>query len=326
MSITYHAYTARELPKAGIEDGEIAIYTGTIRGGLCGGPTTSDCARAVYVYRWVDGCGAGDVATDSTGDGDGPHVLDFTAGTDHYVFARNGARTFLRQLSGPAKPVVVGNIGADPIRVDTKMGKFMVPAGTVLRLDRNTPFQRERKKVLLTFGGRGDRENLVESALVLEDGRWRPLNICASDGIIQIKDGPFVVQTLACARCPSTVTLKDPPSDPDYEIYFRRTAHLWPKVRFAGLGMKDEGLTRKHHDFHPNGDVIYDFQKLRQAYTEAQMRQCTAQLPGLEGQNAPPEQNVPWPEPLEDKTVRDAIFAELSGWTDFPAFPDLPQM
>ena len=102
-----------------------------------------------------------------------------------------------------------------------------------------------------------------------------------------VKDGAFTVQTLAMEGSDVYMTLKDPPCDSDYEVYLRCTDN-WSVVHFDGTGMMDEGLTRAGWDFTLQKDVIYDFQRLRQAPTIRQMRQCTAQLPGLEELDAGP--------------------------------------
>lgn len=317
MSITYYAETDQELIRVNIMEGEIALYTGTIRDGLRTGPTANgDGFCKAYVYRWAEGC-VEDICTDFMTDYIGAHVLDFTAGEDRYIFVRNETGTYLRQILGPDKPVVVGNIGAEAIRVDTLMGKFVVPAGTVLRLDQSAPLQRERQKVLLNFACENGGSSPLKSALLLEAGRWRPLNICASKDLIQVKDGAFSVQELR-SHGMHHVKLCDPPDDPDYEIYFRLTADWSLQVQFAGLGAKDEGLTRTQYELHPTENVIYDFQLLRRAPTAALMAQCTAQLPCLEAVDPPPEQDVPWPEPAGEKTGGSVGFDPF-GW---PAPPD----
>ena len=330
MSITYYAYAERELPYAGVQPDDLVIYTGTIRDSLLNGPTSVSCSSKAYAYRWM-GDWAEEINIDfteethildaisGTKDDGGYHVLDITSGAGHYVFLLNKARTFLRQVFGPKKPVVVANLGADAIRVDTFLGKYSIPSGTVLRLDESAP-QREKKSVLLTFGEKQRVGSPLESAMLLDGVRWRSLITYANDSSIQVKDGPFVVQTLTYHGCESGVTLKDRPVDSDYEIYFRYSTQWGPKVRFAGLGMKDEGLNRKHRHFYPECGVIYDFQKLCQAPTIALMKQCTVQLPGSEDADNLPEWDVPWPETRETETK--------SGVPNFwpPDWPDLPSV
>lgn len=273
---TYYAHFNEELMGAGIQPGELAIYTGTVRDGIRSGPSTGDSSNA-YVYCWQ----GEDVQDLDVRFQDG--ILEVSAHEDHYVFLRNGSGNFLQQVSGPAKPVVIGNIGADAIRVNTPLGKFLVPAGAMLRLDRGAPLQREKKKILLTFSDDTRRESSLKSALILEGERWRPLNICAKYQMAVVKDGAFTVQTLAMEGS----TLKDPPCDSDYEVYLR-TADNCSVVHFDGIGMMDEGLTRVERDFVLHEDVIYDFQRLRQAPTIKLMRQCTVRLPGLEELDAGP--------------------------------------
>lgn len=275
MSI-YYAHFSEELMGAGIQPGELAIYTGTVRDGLRSGPSTRDSSNA-YVYCWQ-----GEYAQDlGVRFQDG--ILEVSTHEAHYVFLRNESGNFLQQVSGPAKPVVIGNIGADAIRVNTPLGKFLVPAGTILRLDRGAPLQREKKKVLLTFSDDTRQESGLKSALILEGERWRQLNICAKYQMTVVNDGAFTVQTLAMEGS----TLKDPPCDSDYEVYLR-TADNWSVVHFDGIGMMDEGLTRVKWDFGLQKDKIYDFQRLRQAPTIWLMRQCTVRLPGLEELDAGP--------------------------------------
>lgn len=277
---TYYAHFNEELMGAGIQPGELAIYTGTVRDGIRSGPSTGDSSNA-YVYCWQ----GEDVQDLGVRFQDG--ILEVSAHEDHYVFLRNGSGNFLQQVSGPAKPVVIGNIGADAIRVNTPLGKFLVPAGAMLRLDRGAPLQREKKKILLTFSDDTRRESSLKSALILEGERWRPLNICAKYQMAVVKDGAFAVQTLTTEGSDVYMTLKDPPCDSDYELYLRSTGN-WYVVHFDGIGMMDEGLTRVERDFVLHENVIYDFQRLRQAPTIKLMRQCTARLPGLEELDAGP--------------------------------------
>lgn len=199
MSITYYAYTERELPYAGVQPDDLVIYTGTIRDDRLNGPTSASCPSKAYAYRWT-GDEAEEIYVYFTTDDVGSPVMDITSGAEHYVFLLNEARTFLCQTSGPQKPVVVANIGADAIRVDTFLGKYSIPAGTVLRLDENAP-RREKKTVLLTFAEKRRAGSPLESAMLLDGVHWRPLITCDIDGSIQIKDGPFVVQTLTYHGC-----------------------------------------------------------------------------------------------------------------------------
>lgn len=275
---SYYLYYEEELIRIGMQPGEIAIYTGAVLDGLYGGPSAYSNPSSTYVY-WLEN---GDIQELDSQFQD--NVLEVSIHEEHYVFLRSGSKNFIRQISGPAKPVIMGNIGAEAIRVDTPLGKFLVPAGTVLRLDRDAPLQREKKKVLLTFSDEAGRENYLKSALILEGERWRPLNACASGDLVKIKDGAFTVQTLTVnshGRFGIDVTLNDPPDCPDYELYLRSTS-AWLKVCFAGVGMKDEGLTRVHHTFSMKRNEIYDFQRLRQTPATELMGQCTARLPGLE--------------------------------------------
>lgn len=279
-------YYEEELIGAGMQLGELAIYTGIVLDGLRGGPCTCDHSSNAYVY-WREEEGIQELDTRFQ-----DNVLEASVQEDHYVFLRNESGNFIQQVSGPAKPVVMANIGAGAIRVDTPLGKFLIPAGAVLRLDRDAPLQREKKKVLLTFSDEIGCGNGLGSALILEGGRWKPLNICADNGLVKIEDGAFTIQTLTPdggSYLSLSVTLKDPPLDSDHEIYLRSTAAPWFRVRFAGVGMKDEGLARVHHTFRLEQNEIYDFQRLRQTPATELMRQCTAHLPGLEELDGRPE-------------------------------------
>lgn len=314
MSSTYYADTRRELPKTGIQPDEIAIYLGTVRDGLRDGPSLVENKQSAYVYRWT-GDEAEEIDAEFVEDGIGASVLDFTAGTDRYTFIRNGAKNYLKQFDGPIKPIVIGNIGADPVRIATCLATFTLPAGTAFRLDLDAPVKWEPKKVLLTFSGR-DSEFPLESALLLEGARWRPLNICAKGSSFQIKDGPFVVQTLRYTRYSNTVELENParlPLASDYLVYFRAVdSELC--VCFTGCGMRDEGFCRKDHSFSPRRNVIYDFVELCKAPTASLMARCTAQLPGLECLDSLPEQDVPWPEPPEGGSGQSAPGELLADW------------
>ena len=274
MSSYYHY--EEELIGVGMQLGEIALYAGTIlRDGLRDGP--SPCGpRNVFVFsREEEGILDLDLQFwDNT--------LKVSVHEDYYVFLRNEQGDFIQQISGPAKPVIVANIGAKAIRVNTLLGKYLIPAGAMFRLDRDTPLQRERKKVLLTFSDEAEQTQFLQSALMLDGGRWKPLNICADMDKVKVRDGSFTVQTLTLrSRGDNDVKLEDPPVESDYEVYFRSMTD-WFEVRFAGVGMKDEGLGRKHHTFSPIQNKIYDFQRLRQAPATKLMHQCTARLPGLE--------------------------------------------
>lgn len=309
----YYSFFGRELPKTGIRTGELALYLGTVTKGFCAVPSNCEDRRNVYVYLWKDGSsedlGVRFVYEEMQVDNveRGSYVLKVEVADERWVFLRNDRGDRIRQVAGPAKPVVIMNIGAETVWVDTFLGKYSVPAGTCLRLEENTP-QREKKKVLLTVDGSSSEggSSAKMSALILDGERWRPMNICAggmmeggsrSRGSEQILDGTFVVQTFSRLGW-AKVILDDMPSDPDHEIYIRsmRDGSEGAEMHFYGVGMRDDGLGRKKQSLRFQKGIIYDLQKLRQAPTLELMEECTAELPYLEQLGTSTEEDVPWPE------------------------------
>ena len=129
--MTYYAYTKKELPRYGIQEGELALYTGTVNSRQAGTLSPNANSQNVYVYLWRDGQPQ-ELGGQFQSDGEGLDVLRVWTGAEEYTFLRDRPSGYLRQVSGPAKPIVVANLGAIPLRVDTLLekGRFVVYAGT----------------------------------------------------------------------------------------------------------------------------------------------------------------------------------------------------
>lgn len=308
----YYMYRAEEeLPQCGIQEGELAIYTGTLNPRQPKALSHDADTQNAFVFLWRDG-------RPQKLNGDFQHdradidVLEVRTEAGEYTFLRDEPSGYVRQISGPAEPIVVANLGAIPLRVDTFLGKFTVHAGTMLRLDESAP-QREKKEVLLTVGAR--RNWPLESAELWDGLSWRRLNICEQYSSIgrelAVLDGSAVVQYITVQYYEDSdrywLVMKDSPEpDPDYEIY----------ITGIGLTYRDAQLRFNRSEYR-NGQavqrvwkisflrwgepVIYDLQKLRESLTQSAADQCTAELPGREAVSALEE----WQDSLHSDKLRE---------------------
>lgn len=281
--MTYYSFSDRELSQLGLHENELAIYTGTINPQSSGTLSPGADSKNVYVYIWQDGqpreldaCFRLDRA--------GLDVLEVRAGEEEYSFLRDQPSGYIRQVSGPARPITIANLGAIPLRVDTLLGKFVVHAGSALRLDENAP-RREKKKVMLTVSSGFDQP--LKFAGVWDGTSWRRLNIreepfAANEGHrFAVLDGSAIVQSLEVNRKREIFMMDSPEPIPDYEIYIFAEASDWVTLRFSRTDYRDGRAVRRSrtipHD-RWGKDVIYDLQKLRESLAQSLVGRCTADL------------------------------------------------
>lgn len=281
--MTYYSFSERELSQLGLQENELAIYTGTTNpqssGTLSPGINSTSC----YVYAWQDGqpreldaCFRRDRA--------GLDVLEVRAGEEEYAFLRDKPSGYIQQVSGPARPITIANLGAIPLRVDTLLGKFVVHTGSALRLDENAP-RREKKKVMLTVSSGFDQP--LKFAGVWDSISWRRLNIreepfAANEGhCFAVLDGSAIVQSMEVNGKREIFMMDSPEPNPDYEIYIFAEAGDWVTLRFSRTDYRDGRAVQRSrtipHD-RWSKDVIYDLQKLRESPAQSSVGQCTADL------------------------------------------------
>lgn len=289
--MTYYTHTEGELKELGVREGELVIYTGTVN------PRQSDSlspradSKNAYVYIWQDGQ-TRELDARFLNDSAGLDVLEAQTGEEEYTFLRDKPSGYIRQISGPAKPVTVANIGAIPLRVDSFLGKFTVHAGTMLRMDENAP-RREKRKVLLTVSSRYDHP--LQSAELWDGISWRRLNIreepfVPGDGCrFAVLNSKAIVQYMEVNEKREILMMDSPEPDPDYEIYICAAASDWVTLRFNQTDYRDGQVVQRSRI--PYGgwgeSVIYDLQKLRESLTQNAVRQCIVELPGLQNQREP---------------------------------------
>lgn len=321
--MTYYSYEKKELSQAGIQEGGLAIYTGTMNPRQTHNLSPNSNSSNAYVYLWQDGrplelnaCFQCDRA--------GLDVLEVQAGEEKYTFLRDKPSGYIRQMTGPAKPVIVANLGAIPLRVDTFLGKFTVHAGTMLRLDENVP-RRGKKKVLLTVSSQYERP--LKSAELWDGGVWRHLNICEgasnayADRSFIVRDGSAIVQYMEVNSKREILMMDAPEPDPDYEIYITGQIGDWVTLCFNRTDYRDGQVVRRARtvSFTDWGEqVVYDLQRLRESQTQNAANQCTAGLPGL-----PPEgETYPAPEKRARPLISDRLkeFLEIEDRPNEPPF------
>lgn len=283
--MNYYSHQDRELSQAGIEAGGLAIYAGTVNPRQPDGLNCCVSSNA-YVFLWQDDR-ALELDAQFHNDGAGLDVLEVQVGEEKYTFLRDKPSGYMRQVTGPAKPVIVANLGAIPLRVDTFLGRFTVCAGTMLRLDGNAP-QREKKKVLLTVSSQYERP--LKSAELWDGDAWRRLNICegafdayAGRSFIA-RDGSAIVQYMVVNDKREILMMDAPELDPDYEIYITGQIGDWVTLCFDRTDYRDGQVVRRARtvSFADWGEqVVYDLQRLRESQTQNIAKQCTAGLPGL---------------------------------------------
>lgn len=284
--MNYFSYQAGELSKVGIQEGEVAIYTGTINPRQTRSIGRDTHRRNAYTYLWQDGRPL-ELDAQFQNDRAGLDILDVQAGEGHYIFLRDHPSGYIRQIAGPAAPIVVANFGAIPLRVDTLLGKFTVQAGTMLRLDENAP-RREKKKVLLTVSS--NPEQALKSAEVWDGNGWRRLNIRKEPHTIGegqgfiVLDGAAIVQQAAVNHERQILLMDAPEQDPDYELYV--TAQGWGMITlsFDRRDYKEGRVVRRTRTIFSTDrgePVAYDLRKLRESQSEADLcRVWLSELPG----------------------------------------------
>lgn len=304
----YYSHIAEELSQTGIQEGELAIYTGTfnpMQSGTLGGLVLS--AKSAHIFLWQDGRDQELSACFQRDEAD-LDVLEVRAEEEEYVFLRDRPSGYIRQVSGPAKPIVIANFGAIPLRADTLLGKFTVYAGTALRLDESAP-RREKRKIRLTL--RPDCRKPLKSAELWDGSSWRRLNIreeppsFGRERRLTVLDGSAVVQSLSVNEKREILMLDAPETDPDYEIYAAAQPGDQVTLRFNRADYRDGQVVQRVRGmrFSRWGEpVVYALQKLRESLTQSEADRCTAELPGppstCEGDPASEERTPPM---LSDK-------------------------
>lgn len=353
--MNYYAHTDKELLQAGIQEGWLAIYTGTVNPRQADRLNHNSDSRNAYVYLWQNGRSL-ELDVCFQRDGAGLDVLEVRAGEEEYAFLRDRPSGYMRQVAGPTKPIIVANFGAISLRVDTPLGKFTVQAGTLLRLDEDAP-RREKKKVLLTLS----HEQLLKSAEIWDGTGWRRLNIRRepyTTGERQgftVLDGAAIVQQAAVNSSGELLMMDSPDPDPDYEIYV--TAQGWwdrVTLSFDRRDYKKGKIVQRTRTICSTDwgePVAYDLQKLRESQTKAEAdlcRICLSELPGppAEGKAHSVDSDIlkefpgmedgtaagsaAFPKPDEgeaeedesEDSALDSLLAKLNGgWPDPPAAP-----
>ena len=285
----YYSIMKKEISRLEVQEGELAIYTGTVDPRQANGFSLDSGKRNAYVFLWKDGQPQ-ELYAEFHLDGDGLDVLDVSAGEEKYTFLRDHPSGYIRQIDGPVAPIVVANFGAIPLRVDTLLGKFTVQAGTMLRLDENAP-QREKKKVLLTISS--NPEQALKSAEVWDGNGWRRLNICNGESDAYagrsfiVRDGSAIVQQVEQVSVNGkrkTLMMDVPEPVPDYEIYVTGQAGDWVTLCFNRTDYRDGQIIQRARtvSFTNWGErVIYDLQRLKESRTQDAANQCATALPGL---------------------------------------------
>ena len=308
--MTYYSNMDRELTQAGIQEGELALYTGTVNPRQAGTLSPDTNSKNTYTYHWRDGQSV-ELCACFWQDSAGLDVLEAQVGEDTYIFLRDEPSGYIRQVSGPAKPITVANLGLIPLRADTLLGRFTVYAGAILRLDASVP-QREKKTVLLTVSS--ERSQPLASAELWDGSSWQRLNICEEpasvdgDRGLAVKDGSAIVQYVTVNRSGELLMADAPEPDPEFEIYITGQGADRTVLRFNRTDYQKGRVVQRVRtvSFHSWGaPVVYDLRKLRESCTAKEVRQCRAKLPGL------PAEREPLPA------------LDGDGFPDFPSLTDL---
>lgn len=283
--MTYYSYTKNECAQLGIQENELAIYTGAPNPRNSGTLSPGANSKNAYVYIWQDGQ-PWELDACFRRDGADIDVLEVQTGEEEYAFLRDKSG-YIRQISGPARPITVANLGAIPLRVDTFQGKFMVHAGSALRLDENAP-RRETKRVLLTVNPRSGQ--FLTSAELWDGASWRRLNIRADSDVfgtdrnLAVLDGNAIVQYLEVSRSRPILVMDSPEPDPDYELYITGEIGGRAALRFQRTDYQSGRVVQRVRILHFSrwGEpIVYDLQKLRESPAQIGVEQCTAELPGV---------------------------------------------
>lgn len=283
--MTYYSYTSKELSQLGLQENELAIYTGTTN------PQSPDTlspgvlnGKNAYVYIWQDGQPR-ELDACFHQDGAGLDVLEVHAGKEEYIFLRDMPSGFIQQLSGPPRPIAIANLGAIPLRVCTPLGKFTVHAGSALRLDESAS-QREKKNVLLAVSSRFDQP--LKSAEIWDGTSWRRLNIrkepfaAGRDRCFSVLDGSAIVQSLSVNGKREIFMMDSPEPDPDYEIYVATQGWDEATLCFNRSDYRDGRVVQRKRTIAYGilgVPFVYDLQKLKETQTQSVVCQCTVELP-----------------------------------------------
>ena len=299
--MSYYTYTKKELSQSGIQEGELAIYIGRKnprQANSLSSDAKSRGAQNAAVYLWqnsqpqeLDNCFQCDKA--------GLDVLEVQVGEEEYAFLRDAPSGYIRQISGPAKPIIVANLGGPPLRVDTFLGKFTVYGGNILRLNESTP-RRGKKKVWLVLSSR--YEQPLECAELCDGTVWRRLDICEenlsseAEYSLTIRDGSAIVQHMTVNDKREILMMDPPEPNPDYEVYVSTKIGDLATLRFNRSDYRDGQVVQRVRTIpHAReGDpVTYDLQKLRESPTQGAVSQCAFEL--LKWREASISEKRPYP-------------------------------
>lgn len=326
--MSYYTDTERELAQAGIQEGELAIYTGTVNPLQFDTLDISSRSFSAYVFFWKNGTAKQLRGPYFRPDINGLCTLEAALDGNRYAFLRDRKTGYIRQTAGPAKPVVLGNLGAIPLKADTLLGRFEVPAGTLLRLDENAP-KRKRHKVLLRFAP--SKKQPLQSAALWDGKNWRQLNICkessASDDDVDadvnviVRDGHTVVQLLT-VRSNMIHMAASPEPNPDYEIYVAGDEVNTVTFEFDRREYRDGLPMPVRRTLDLLADInIFDIVKVQQASASKELRQCAVELADLTAESPGPkgilENNLRSGTGLDrfsDETVPHARLSALAKW------------
>ena len=281
-----YCFTAKEMRRLGAQDGEIAIFS--MFGGRdnCFHATGVDgelSGQKYYAYQFdaAQPTHTTDLSISSRTE-DGLETLTVhskstlgSAEGEPYRFEREARNNLLVQVGGPAKPLILGNFGSRPLRVNTiSGGKFTVPCGMIRRLEGTG--NRPKKKVLLTFAQWDD--DALTSEVLGTDGSWRKLNITDRCGLWEVSDDGAIVAQIKHREWKRSVTLLERlEKEPDYDVYLRRENGV--EIRRYAMRLVD-GLPG-YGEVEINGlepGTVYDFGKLRAGMAP---EQCATVLPNV---------------------------------------------
>lgn len=309
--MTYYSHTEQELERLGIQEGDLAIYTGTMNPRRTNTLSPNADRKNAYVYIRQDGQSQ-ELDACFHRDGAGLDVLEVRTGGENYTFLRDQPSGYIRQVSGPERPITVANLGAIPLRVDTFLGKFTVHAGSALRLDESAP-RREKKKVLLVVAS--DYIHPLKSAAMWDGVSWRRLNIreeladVYESKRVDVLDGSAIVQHLEANVQMEIFLMDSPEPDPDYEIYV--TTQGWDEATlcFNQSDYRDGRVVQRKRTIAygiVSAPGVYDLQKLKETQTQSAACQCIIELPKALDGFKPPLARQEETSFLDDRTVEFA--------------------
>lgn len=298
--MSYYAFTDREVPAAGVLEGEIVIYTSNMpirQKVICADHRNNpEC----YVYIWKDGKSEELIPTIRYSR-HGPAILS-VSDIDTYTFLWD--RPYIRQLSGPAKPITVANLGSAPVRVDTLLGEFSVEPGAMLRLGRDTP-RKEKVRVQLDFSTHGGGS--LQSAWTMgNDPRQLRIQEEPAEGdedrLITVRDDDgSIVQCVAVNKDGEFLMLDPPEPEPKYEIYIAGPRCHKIALRFLRTDYANNRVVQRVRSlsFMPG---LVDLQKLRESRAQAEVKNCTVNL-SQESDTDSEFELSPWEEAMRNQLL-----------------------